>query len=125
MRETRSKKRREGTGREEEPKEFSSCPQKCSWEIVFIMFGDEFSPKAFCVCWQTFPTASAADFVHTGQLFTIIQFITKIKKNENEYLLVFEMKMAKLIKVRKFQNGKMENIAQNMNEKFENSALNT
>ena len=63
--------------------------------------------------------------MHTGQLFTIIQFITKIKKNENEYLLVFEMKMAKLIKVRKFQNGKMENIAQNMNEKFENSALNT
>ena len=63
--------------------------------------------------------------MHTGQLFTIIQFITKIKKNENEYLLVFEMKMAKLIKVRKFQNEKMENIAQNMNEKFENSALNT
>ena len=59
-----------------ELKEFSSCPpQKCSWEIVFIMFGDEFSPKAFCVCWQTFPTASAADFVHTVQLFIIIQFI--------------------------------------------------
>ena len=62
-----------------ELKEFSSCPpQKCSWEIVFIMFGDEFSPKAFCVCWQTFPTASqTADFVHAVHLFTIIQFIIK------------------------------------------------
>ena len=42
------------------------------------MFGDEFSPKAFCVCWQTFPTASqTADFVHAVHLFTIIQFIIK------------------------------------------------
>ena len=69
------KKRREGRKEEEEPKEFSSCPQKCSWEIVFIMFGDEFSPKAFCVCWQTF--SASAYFVH-GEHFLSFFAVSKI-----------------------------------------------